>query len=77
MRPEEITDSSGYPLATLSLHAEFRTLTVLLSLVTAMNNLSTGHPILVKEFEEEYRGPLEKLGQTMHNLTLNAAVATL
>ena len=50
---------------------------VLLLLVTAMNNWSTAHPILVKKFEEEYRGPLEILGQRKHSLALNAAGAIL
>ena len=90
MKPEDTTGSDSsraQPAPSLpsesdsepntSLHAEFRTLTVLLSLITNMNNLSTGHPILVKEFEEEYRGPLEILGQTTHSFGLNAAAAIL
>jgi hypothetical protein len=67
---------AAYPLSDYpnsSLHAEFRTLTMLLSLVTAMNNLQTGLPTLVSVFEEEYHDPLETAGQTTQSLAMNAA----
>jgi len=57
-----------------SLHTEFRSLTVLLTLVNALNN--DRDLALLKEPRIEYRGTLD-IPQSDHDIALNALVATL
>jgi|ERR1700722_3575747 len=57
------------------LHSEFKTLTMLLTLVTALNN--SGHPtLLARKRDGNYRGPLE-VPQSNRGITLNAITSIL
>jgi hypothetical protein len=58
-----------------NLHTEFRTIILLLALVTATNN--GGRSALVDAFEEEYYGALESAQQSTDTLILNSAAAII
>jgi hypothetical protein len=61
--------------ATDHLHKEFRTLTMLLTLVTGLNN-QYGHPMLLKSFAERYEGAFERT-RSNYSIALNAVAAIL
>src|ERR1700722_13257507 len=68
-------DSGSIPESTNALHSEFKTLTILLALITAINN--SGHPtLLAKTCNGSYRGPLET-PQPNRGITLNAVTSIL
>jgi hypothetical protein len=71
----QTTVSPGAPKRCTNLHVEFRTIVLLLALITATNN--GGHSALVDAFDEEYYGALESAQQSIHTLILNSAAAII
>jgi len=57
------------------LHKEFRTLTMLLTLVTGLTN-QHGHPMLLKSFTEHYEGAFERTWPN-YRIALNAVTDIL
>src|ERR1700722_16860386 len=70
----EAADSEAFR-STEGLHSEFRTITMLLTLVTSINN--DGHPtLLAQRHAGNYRGPQET-PQSNHGVSLNAITTIL